>query len=204
MIHGVRRLLVVLAVGTALGATGCGGSRPARHATTSARVVDGTCQSAAAAEKPAAQSCTFVLGDGERFSCGQPFKGPAPTAPQLEHARCRRLSSLRLSAAERALIRRLGDARICLTEKGLRVSGGPVLLNQSGSNQPGGELVLSSDDPTFIAFYADAAQAARIEPALARADSSSHVQVERRGAETVIWSAAPTTQLRASVRACVD
>jgi hypothetical protein len=78
-----------------------------------------------------------------------------------------------------------------------------VLPNQSSSKQPGGELVLSSADPTFIAFYADAAQAARIEPALARADSSSHVLVERRGAETIVWSSAPTSELRSTVRDCL-
>jgi hypothetical protein len=78
-----------------------------------------------------------------------------------------------------------------------------VLLNQSSSKQPGGELVLSSAQPTFVAFYTDVAQAARIEPTLARADSSSHVQVERRGAETIVWSSAPTSELRSTVRACL-
>lgn len=201
MIRGMPRLRLVLALGAVLCAGGCGGSAHAPTSTT-ATVVDATCQSSAGAGTAASSSCTFVLSDGERFSCGQPFKGPSPTAAQLERSGCRRLASLKLSRPELALIARLDGARTCLTGKGLRASGGPVLQNPSGP-APGGELVLSSAQPTFIAFYTDAAQAARLEPALARADSSSHVQVERRGAETVIWSAAPTSRLRASVRACL-
>jgi hypothetical protein len=215
MIRGVRRLLAVFALGTILCATGCGGSHPAASATTTtARVVNGVCQSDSLRGQAASQSCTFVLSDGEQFSCGKPFAGHAPAAAQLERAGCRRLPSLKLSSAERALIVRIGDAQTCLTAKGLRATGGPLLPSSPpggtvlpsgppGSTQPGGELVLTSAHPTFIAFYASAAQAARIEPALSRADSSSHVEVEAHGAETVIWSHAPPNGVRNMVSGCL-
>lgn len=118
MIRSVPRLRVVLALGVVSCAGGCGGSAHA-PTSTAATVVDATCQSSAGAGTAVSQSCTFVLGDGERFSCGQPFKGPSPTAAQLERSGCRRLASLKLSGSELALIARLNGARSCLTAKGL-------------------------------------------------------------------------------------
>jgi hypothetical protein len=211
MIGGVRRMLAGLVLASVLCVAGCGGSGHAPPASgASARVVDASCQSSAGVS----QACTFVLGDGERFGCGRTFSGPAPTAGQLERAGCRRLASLKLSEAELAAIARLEVAQTCLTGKGLHAIGGPVLptnppdgavqpSSPSGTAQPGGELVISSSHPTFVAFYADAAVAARVEPALSRADSSSHVQVERHGAETIVWSHPPTSQTRNMVRSCL-
>jgi hypothetical protein len=209
----VRRLLVVLVLGAAVYASGCGGSQHAPTATP-ATVVNATCASFGGAGKTVSQSCAFVLSDGERFRCGRAFRGAAATAEQLEHSGCRRLASLKLSDPERALIARLDGARSCLTAKGLHAVGGPVLPTgppggtvqlptPPGSTQPGGEVVITSAQPTFIAFYNDATQAARIEPGLARSDASAHVLVERRGAETIVWSHAPTAQLRNTVRACL-
>jgi hypothetical protein len=216
MIRGVRRLLVVLAVGTVACATGCGGSSHGSTPTTAsaATVVNATCGSSALRGKPPVQSCAVVLSDGERFSCGAAFKGATPTARQLERLGCRRLPSLKLSGAELALIARIDGARSCLTTKGVHAVGGPVLPTgppggtvqlpaPANSTQPGGEVVLDSSQPTFIAFYTNAAQAARIEPELARSDRSAHVLVEGHGAETIVWSHAPTEQLRDTVRACL-
>lgn len=210
----MRSLLAVLTVGTVVSTAGCGGSQPASSdATAVARVVDGICQTDSLRSGPRAQSCAFVLSDGERFTCGKPFAGQTPTAAQLGREGCQRLSSLRFSAAERALIARIDAVRTCLTAKRLRAVGGPVLpLSSPGgpvvpsppsSSQPRGELVITSGHPTFIAFYADAAQAARIEPTLVRMDASSHVDVERRGAATVVWSHVPTSAQRNTLWACL-
>jgi hypothetical protein len=223
----VRRVLAVLALATVFCAGGCGGSHRASTVSAAPTVVDGACQSFALRGQGGSQSCTFVLSDGERFSCGQPFKGHTPTARQLERSGCRRLVSLQLSGAELALISRLDRARTCLTAKGLRAIGGPVLPTAkappsgaadkskspggavlvpgapASSSQPGGELVISSIHPTFIAFYADAAQAARIEPTLMRQNSDTHVQVQERGAETIVWSHPPTGELRNMVSGCL-
>lgn len=210
----MRRVLALVAASTIVATAGCGGSQPAGSATTAAaRVVDGSCQSDSIEGGPSAQSCTFVLSDGERFSCAKPFSGQTPTAAQLERTECRRLPSLKLSAAERAVTARIEAASTCLNAKRLRAIGGPVLPTYPpggpvapsplSSSQPRGELVITSSHPTFIAFSANAAQAARIEPALVRMDAGSHVEVERRGAETIIWSSAPTSELRNTVWGCL-
>lgn len=211
----MRRVLAVVAASTVVCAAGCGGSQPASPATTTvARVVDGQCDAFALRYQPKpVQQCTFVLSDGERFGCAKPFTGETPTAAQLIRSGCRRLASLRFSAAERALVARIDAVRTCLTARRLRAVGGPVLPtyppggpvvpSPPSSSQPRGELVITSSHPTFIAFYANAAQAARVEPALVRMDAGSHVEVERRGAATVIWSSVPTSKLRSSVWGCL-
>ncbi|HTU86547.1 MAG TPA: hypothetical protein VMF57_13285 [Solirubrobacteraceae bacterium] len=63
--------------------------------------------------------------------------------------------------------------------------------------------MITATHPTFIAFYADAALAARVAPALMREDRGEHVQVQTRGAETIVWSGAPTSDRRNMVWSCL-
>jgi hypothetical protein len=196
----MRRLLVLLFLGAL---AGCGASRPPARATRTEPVVaSATCETAA---KPVSQACTLVLSDGERFECVRPPTPATRTAKQLEHAGCRRLESLKLSTGERAFIARLDRARSCLAAERLRALGGAVLPpNPPGSTQPDGEVVIGSEHPTFIGFYVDAHRAQRLAPAIAHAAARTHAAVERRGADTIVWTAPPTRALRDVVRACLS
>jgi hypothetical protein len=164
-----------------------------------------SCQESGRNGKPTRQSCTFVLNDGRRLGCNRTFNGPTPDVPQLLREGCRWLAPLKLSPATRAVIARIDSDRRCLSSKGMRAVGGPAFASSPPDpTQPAGELVISSTHPTFIAFYTDAARAARIEPALRREDAHVPVRLERRGAVTIAWSQAPAADLRAAVWACVS
>ncbi|MBV9604739.1 MAG: hypothetical protein JO027_06520 [Solirubrobacterales bacterium] len=63
--------------------------------------------------------------------------------------------------------------------------------------------MIPSSHPTFIAFYPDAARAARIELALSRDDAREPVSLERRGAVTIAWSQAPAGHERDLVWSCL-
>jgi hypothetical protein len=54
----------------------------------------------------------------------------------------------------------------------------------------------------MIGFYDDRAQARRLEPDVAKYTRVFHGQVERDGAENVIWLAVPRQSVRATVMAC--
>jgi hypothetical protein len=196
----VRHRLVLLALGALLVAAGCGRSRPA----SAAQVNSGSCGESGGAARPAPQSCTFVLDDGRRLGCSRLIEGPTPSVAQLLRDGCHWLAPLKLARPMRALIARIDSDRRCLTSRGLRAVGGPAFPSRPpGPVQPDGELVIGSDHPAFIAFYTDAARAARIEPALRRADAGKHLFLERRGAVTVVWSQAPAGDLRDVVWGCV-
>jgi hypothetical protein len=195
----MRRLLVLIC---AVSLADCGGSHPAATRDTRPTLESTMCASFAVAGKPPVKSCTLVLGDGESFSCRQPFNGPPPTAAQLERAGCRRVASLKLSGAERAMIGRLHRTRSCLAGKRLRVLGGAVL--PPDPSQPGGEVVVSLAHPTFIAFYTDAGAARRLAPAVVRDAARTHASVERRGATTIVWTIAPASALRDDVHGCLS
>jgi hypothetical protein len=202
----MRCAAVLLAAGSCLLATGCGGSHPTRTANADAQLNSGTCQESGLRGKPPIGSCTFVLNDGRRLSCNRTFKGPTPSVPQLLRDGCRWLAPLKLSSAMRALIARMDDDRSCLRSKRLRALGGPAFPSHPPDPvQPDGELVVSSSGyPAFIAFYTDAARAKRIEPELRREDAHKHVLLERRGAVTIAWSQAPASDLRQAVWGCVS
>jgi hypothetical protein len=98
----------------------------------------------------------------------------------------------------------LDNARSCLTTKGLRALGGPVLPpSRSGSSSADGELVVgrSPMHVVFIAFYTDAAKAQRLQAGLMQNARRLETQVERRGAVTVL-SIHPLSGSRAAVQAC--
>jgi hypothetical protein len=113
-----------------------------------------------------------VLSDGQQFRCRQAFEGQTLTARVLVHTKgCVRLRSLVLSPAVRRMIAALDKARTCLTAKGLRALGGPVLPAVSrDSSSADGELVVGSSaaHAVFIAFYTDAARAQRLQASLMR------------------------------------
>jgi hypothetical protein len=200
----MRRVAVLLALGTVLLAVGCGGSHRASTASADAQVNTGMCQSSGVTGEPPASSCTFVLNDGRRLSCDRTFTGPTPSVPQLVRDGCRWIAPLKLSRSMRAVIARIDSGRSCLTSKGLEAAGGPAFSSRPPDPaQPDGELVIRASHPAFIAFYTDAARAKRIEPALRREDSGKHLLLERRGAVTIVWMQAPAAGLRDTVWGCV-
>jgi hypothetical protein len=124
--------------------------------------------------------------------------------PQLLRDGCRWLATLKLSPSMRAVIARIDRDRSCLESKGLSAAGGPAFPSTPpDQTQPDGELIISSAHPTFIAFYADAAKAKRIEPVLKHDDAHMPVRLERRGAVTIAWSQAPAEDVRHTVWGCV-
>ncbi len=98
----------------------------------------------------------------------------------------------------------LYKARSCLTVKGLRALGAPVLPPPSpSSSSADGEIVVgkSAAHAVFIAFYTDAARAQRLQAGLLSNARRLKGQVERRGAVTVL-SLHPPNSVQAAVRAC--
>ena len=202
----MRYLRVAIVGGLLAFAIGGCGSGDTRTATTGAEVVSGECPSASASGRTVSQSCVLVLSDGQQFRCPTAFEGQTPIAHELERAKgCVRLASLTLSPAVRSMTTTLDVARGCLTRKGLRVLGGPVLPpNPAGSSAADGELVVVNDHhPAFIAYYTDASRARRLEAAVVQNAHRFGGRVEPRGAETIIWTRAPTGTVRYAVEGCV-
>ena len=201
----MRFLCVMLAImGLAASVDGCG-SGGAGTMAAGARVESGTCQTSGANSSLVSQSCEFALSDGQRFRCSNSFEGQTPTARTLEHARgCMRLPSLKLSAAELAMIKALDGTRICLTSQGLHAIGGAVLPPSPGANMADGEVVISSSHPTVIAFYTDAARAMRARASVVGNARRARGLVDRRGAATIFWAGIPSRELRGSVETCVS
>ena len=159
--------LATAAVLLAMTAAGCGSatsstSPSAERTTPAAQVTSASCSSTAteaassgvttsAGRGGAVSSCMFVLTDGRRFKCSGPaFARSTPTPSTLEHAKtCVTISPLVIPASLRAVVARIATTRICLTSKGLRMTGGPV-FPQQGPNSADGELITEG---AFIAFY---------------------------------------------------
>ena len=199
-------LRVVVVVGAMAVVVGGCGSGSAPTAAADAQVVEsGSCQVSGAGGHTTSQSCSFVLTDGQQFRCRRAFQGQTPTARVLEHTKgCVRLPWLKLSPAERRMISALDQARSCLTAKGIRALGAPVLPpNPPGSSSADGEIVVgrSAADVVFIAFYTTTARAQQLEASLMRNAHRLNGQAERHGAVTVVW-AHPPSGVRAAVRAC--
>jgi hypothetical protein len=113
------------------------------------------------------------------------------------------MPSLVIPSAVRAVIAAIAKARTCLTARGLRAIGGPVLPATPGSSSPDGELIVgNAASGTFIAFYTDAGKAQRLEAGVVRSASRVGGRVERHGAVTVVWIRPPATEVRKVVEAC--
>ncbi len=201
----MRYLRVGLAVWVLTAAIGgCGsGSKPAAAA--DAQVEAGSCQSSGIDGHTTSQSCSFILSDGQQFRCQKAFAGHSPTARVLEHTTgCVRLRSLVLSPAVRRMIAALDRTPSCLTAKGVRALGGPVLPPPSpSSSSADGEIFVgrSAAHAVFIAFYTRAARAQRLQAGLLSNARRLNGQVERQGAVTVLWLH-PRSGVQAAVRAC--
>lgn len=145
-----------------------------------------------------------MLSDGQQFRCHKAFEGSTPTARVLEHTKgCVGLPSLKLFPAVRRVLAGLGKAQRCLTAKGVRVVGGPVLPPVSpDSSSPDGELALSRStaDAVFIAFYTDVARAQRLQAVLIQSARRVKGQVERHGHRPVDSSPKRHPSSRAGVR----
>jgi hypothetical protein len=204
---GRRCLRATAAVGV-LAAAGCGGATAAspRGGPVAVAVASTSCSTAAtSASRRVVDACVFVLTDGRRYRCTGPSfsRPPAPTPPALERAgACVTLRRLAVPAAARAAVAAIASARSCLTAKGLRVTGGPVVAAEAQS--PDGELVVGDGTGgAFVAFYGDPARAERLEPAVKRNARRFAGAVERRGAVTVLWIRPPAGGLRERVETCV-
>ena len=200
----LRVALVLGTLAVVIVTVSCGSGR-APTAAADAQVETGSCQSSGVGGHGVSQSCSFVLSDGQQFRCRQAFEGQTLTARVLVHTKgCVRLRSLVLSPAVRRMIAALDKARTCLTAKGLRALGGPVLPAVSrDSSSADGELVVgrSAAHAVFIAFYTDAARAQRLQASLMRDGRRLKGQVQRRGAVTVLWIH-PPSGIRAAVQTC--
>ena len=151
--------------------------------------------------RAAANACVFVLTDGRRFRCsGVTFAKKTPSVALLEHAKsCIPLRRHVLSPRLRAVATRIAVARTCLTNKGLKVAGGPVSPEQ-GPSSPDGELITTD---TFVAFYSSVGKAQRLEPEVIRNAKRFRGQVVRHGAVTILWVRPPGHDLRTTVVSCV-
>jgi hypothetical protein len=90
---------------------------------------------------------------------------------------------------------------VCLADRGVHVSGGPLALRQS--HVPNGELIVSRGNiAAFIAFYVDTATAERVEPQLIQNAGHFGGEVQRQGAVTIIWTHPPASDFREVVEAC--
>lgn len=186
---------------------GCGSSssEPAARPTVAGRVVSGSCSASASASAPSEVSaCVLITGAGQRFRC--PRYLPGTTAATLAHRTgCVQLSPLALSAATRAAIQKIEGARDCLTGKGWRVTGGPVLPAPT-ANVPAadGELIVGSGRRgAFIVFSRDAEAAARRANAINRDALRIGGELQRRGPVTILWAHSPTSEQRSTLDACL-
>lgn len=149
-------------------------------------------------------SCTFLLSDGQRFRCPLRFQRGPTSVSLIEHSKaCVQLARLVIPAALRAVAARIGSARTCLTAHGLSVTGGLVLAAPPNTPEraysPDGELDTSD---SLIGFYGDRGQAQRLEPAVVKNAKRFSGQVERDGAENIVWVASPPRRLREIVQTC--
>jgi hypothetical protein len=201
----VRRLIVSMVVGLSALAAGCGGSSGSGSTAGSpgATVASAQCEASSSSESgassasPAVGNCTFVVSDGRRFRCSSghySLERGNPTPQQLTRARgCARLSPLHLTAATRALIASVARVKSCLQKHGVRALGGAVLQSAAQvAAGPQGEVIAgSADHGAFIAFYDDPALAQRAAVKLRSGTRRLHARVQRDGALTIVWIAAP-------------
>jgi|GEM_PF-4663621 hypothetical protein len=156
-------------------------------------------------------TCTVVLSDGQRYRCSSQFAqrlAPGLTpASVFEHAQaCSQLSRLVIPAALRPVAVRIGKARACLLSHGLRVVGGlvfPLQPKPAGeSYAPAGELNLDLST-VLVGFYSDARLAKAAVPRVIENVRRVHGEVDRAGADNIVWGAAPPHRLLHIVQGCV-
>jgi hypothetical protein len=104
-----------------------------------------------------------------------------------------------------AAIQKIEGARDCLTGKGWRVTGGPVLPAPT-ANVPAadGELIVGSGRRgAFVVFSRDAEAAARRANAINRDALRIGGELQRRGPVTILWAHSPTSEQRSTLDACL-
>jgi hypothetical protein len=151
-------------------------------------------------------SCKFVLSDGRQFICPEAFALSHPTVDDIVRAKvCSSLASSAVAPTALPLRTAIANARGCLTGQALSAHGGPASpAGPSAASSPDGELIVrSGNGGAFVAFYANARKAERLEPGVLQNARRFGGQVQRRGAVTVIWVRPPATELRAVVDRCV-
>jgi hypothetical protein len=195
-----------LVVCAAIAFAGCGGGHPraAPPVQAGVQVSSGGCTTSETANHARPVSfCVYVLTDGRRFKCSAISTGPTPSVAALEHdKRCTPLRPLTITPAMHAVIAAIAATKRCLSTRGVTASGAPVLPSQ-GPNVPEGEvIVVNGVHPIFIAYYADAAKAKRLEPAIAHNATRLGGSTERRGAVTILFTHPPASDLRRTVEGC--
>jgi len=123
-----------------------------------------------------------------------------PTPSKLQRAKaCTTMSPLAVPASLHAVVAMIARDRTCLTSKGLRVTGGPVLPRQ-GPDSADGELIT---EEALIAFYTNPQKAERLQPQVKQNAKRFDGQVVQNGAVTVLWVHPPANGLRVAVSGCV-
>jgi len=189
----------------------------ANEPTGRAHVSSSSCLSSASSSgAPARESCTFYLSDGRRYRCS----GAASTAAantgtsvgSIEHdRRCVALARTRYPSWFRALASRLEGTRVCLRDAGLHAGGeatppvGPAntATAREATSPVGLVALLDRGGSALIVFYRDARAAQQRAQELRRETKPLGAQVERRGAESVVWAHAPAASVRHRVHTCV-
>jgi hypothetical protein len=170
-------------------------------------------------------TCTVVLSDGQRYRCSSRFAqrlapGLTPTSV-FEHAKaCNQLSRLVIPAALRAVASRIGKVRICLSAHSLRVVGGLVFpVDRGAGYAPAGELDVSPRKTSstggvvlhgvglpgdaLVGFYTDARHAASSARRVMKNVNRVGGQLERAGAESILWLTPPPHAVRDIFKACI-
>jgi hypothetical protein len=132
-----------------------------------------------------------AAGCGSSTTSSKPSTAPAPARPPVPSA-----------AIEHALLTAIKTARSCLTEKGLRVSGGPIYPQQSPTSADGELLVGKAKGGAYIAFYTDAGRAEQLEPEIRHIATRAGGTPERRGAVTLLLFGHPPRKLRNAALGC--
>jgi hypothetical protein len=195
-----------------LALAGCGsagGAKPPTAVAGGPQMASTSCStsvSSGGAAVSRSQSCVAVLSDGRRFGCAaRVLQGPV-NAATIEHSKaCTRLSPIAIPAALQALGVRIAHARACLTKHGLSASGGLIVPPPAdGPDATNGELNTTA---ATITYYTDAARAAALAPDIARnlrrfRRAGHYAELQRDGAQSIVWFASPGGEVRAAVLAC--
>lgn len=206
-------LLAVGVLTAAIAGCGSGGAQSSASTGVPAQVASVACSTGAVGTSTGTNartpmSCVLVLTDGRRFRCRGEIIGPPPTPAALTHRKgCSEISSLALAPTIKALAVAIYRAQTCITKRGFHATGAPVLpQTQSGpaSSRADGELlVLQPGGPVTIGYYTSSAKAQRLAAMVRSAARRTNAQVQRHGAETIVWSRQPSERLRHAVQQCL-
>jgi hypothetical protein len=160
-------------------------------------VLVGSCWVAGVGSTVTSESCDIILSNGRRYRCHH-FFGGRPTARRLTAAGCRRMASIRITAAQLQLYRVVDRRAECLTRQRLRVL--PIPLPLDKRRDPAGQIVDTAHNRFVVDYYLTAAEARRDAPRLRKGPPLTEVQ--RRGNVAIVWLKHPSARLQKTMSAC--